>query len=262
MGSDRDGEAGPARGGGAASPSAVLAALAATLLVVLLGTWAASIGPEDVLRGEGLSRLGETEERTAPPTESDQDAARSGSGESEPGDGTSDWLVVLAVLAQVATGAVVLYLAYRALRWMSRLRIERRLRPRAPDLPFEVLDATQQVVEAIMSDAAEQRAALLEGAPRNAIVACWHRFETQASSAGLAREPWETSSEYTLRLFDLVSAEPRAAGELAALYREARFSDHELREEARVRAVAALDSLHGQLGRRLRPTGAREVTGR
>jgi hypothetical protein len=176
--------------------------------------------------------------------------------EREPGE-MSDWLVVLAVLAQVATVAVVVYLAYRALRWMSRLRLERRTRQgRAPDLDFEVLDGTEQVVEAIVSDAAEQRAALLEGAPRNAIVACWHRFETQASTAGLAREPWETSSEFTLRLFDLVSAEPEAVGELAALYREARFSDHELGEDARVRAVAALDSLHHQLAGRLRHTGA------
>ena len=261
MGSDRDGEAGPESRGGTAPLPAVVAALAATLLLVLLATWAASIGPDDVLRGEGLSRIGDTDDPTDSPTEVDRDDVRDDSREREPGE-TSDWLVILAVLAQVATVAVVLYLAYRALRWMSRLRLERRDRPeRTPDLAFEVLDATEQVVEAIVSDAAEQRAALLEGAPRNAIVACWHRFEIQASSAGLAREPWETSSEYTLRLFDLVSAEPQAVGELAALYREARFSDHELGEEARVRAVAALDSLHGQLSRRMRRTRW-EVTGR
>ncbi|MDQ4055270.1 MAG: DUF4129 domain-containing protein [Actinomycetota bacterium] len=256
MGGDRDGEADPARGGGTAPLPAVVAAVGATLLVVLLATWAASIGPGDVLRGEGLSRIGDPDGPTPSSTEVDPTDGRGDSREREPG-GTPGWLVVLAVLAQAATVAVVLYLAHRALRWMGRLRLERRTRPeRAADLDFEVLDATEHVVEAIVSDAGEQRAALLEGAPRNAIVACWHRFEIQASSAGLAREPWETSSEFTLRLFDLVSAEPRAVGELAALYREARFSDHELGEEARVRAVAALDSLHRQLSRRVRRTGA------
>ena len=43
--------------------------------------------------------------------------------------------------------------------------------------------------------------------PRNAIVACWDRFEEHAERAGLARRPWETSSEFTLRLLDLVSAD-------------------------------------------------------
>ncbi len=106
------------------------------------------------------------------------------------------------------------------------------------------------MAEAIAADASGQRAALLEGTPRNAIVACWHRFEQQARSIGLAREPWETSSEFTLRLLDLVAAEPEAVAELAALYREARFSDHELSEATRQRASAALDRIHGSLGAR------------
>jgi hypothetical protein len=55
----------------------------------------------------------------------------------------------------------------------------------------------RRVAEAVVADADLQLAMLLEGEPRNAIVACWHRFEVQASSIGLAREPWETSSEFT-----------------------------------------------------------------
>lgn len=252
MGSDRDGEAGPARGSGAAPLPAVVAALGATLLVALLATWAASIGPGDVFRGEGLPRSSSVEEPTSAPTGSSREVQQAEQEDAEPGE-PSTWTAVVAALAQLATIAVALYLLYRAARWRRRLRRVRRRRLAAPpDLPFEVLEEPERVVQAIVSDAAGQRAALLEGVPRNGIVACWHRFETQAATIGLAREPWETSSEFTLRLLDLISAEPWAVGELAALYREARFSDHELGEDSRVRAVAALDALHRELGGRLR----------
>ena len=43
---------------------------------------------------------------------------------------------------------------------------------------------------------------------------------------------------------------PQAVAELAALYREARFSDHELSEDTRHRASASLDRIHGSLGAR------------
>jgi hypothetical protein len=255
MGSDSDGEAGPASGDGTAPLPAVVAALGATLLVVLLATWAASIGPDDVFRGEGLTRIGEAEESSPTPSQTSATETAGDTADREPGD-PPPWLAAVAALAQVATFAVLLYLAYRAMLWAGRLRRERHQGPqRPPDFPFEVLDEPERVVEAIVSDAPGQRAMLLEGTPRNAIVACWHRFEVQASSVGLAREPWETSSEFTLRLLDLVSADPHAVSELAVLYREARFSDHELGEEARSRAVTALDSLHRQLGGRLRRTG-------
>jgi hypothetical protein len=59
----------------------------------------------------------------------------------------------------------------------------------------------------------------------------------QAEAAGIGREPWETSAEFTLRVLDLVSADERAVAELSVLYREARFSDHDLDEAARTAAV-------------------------
>ena len=58
----------------------------------------------------------------------------------------------------------------------------------------------------------------------------------------------ETSSEFALRLLDLAEADPRAVADLAALYREARFSDHRLDEPARERARTALAAIHA-LGR-------------
>ena len=74
----------------------------------------------------------------------------------------------------------------------------------------------------------------------NAIVAAWRRFEVQGDAAGVGRERWETSSEYALRILDLVSADAGATSRLAELYREARFSEHPITEDHRAEALAAL----------------------
>jgi len=53
---------------------------------------------------------------------------------------------------------------------------------------------------ALTADAPVQLAALQEGTPRNAIVACWLRLEKAAGQAGVARHPAETSTEFTARV--------------------------------------------------------------
>ena len=85
------------------------------------------------------------------------------------------------------------------------------------------------------------RSALDGGTPRNGIVACWMRLEQDAADAGLARLPAETPAEYVERVVAASSVDPAPIGELAALYREARFSRHDLSDAHRTRAVAALD---------------------
>ena len=67
------------------------------------------------------------------------------------------------------------------------------------------------------------------------------------AAAGLPRSRHETSAEFVVRVLHRLDLDPRAIGELAALYREARFSDHQLGEEARERARAALERLHADL---------------
>ena len=112
-----------------------------------------------------------------------------------------------------------------------------------------MLAPAEAVAREMVADAAAQRDLLLATAsPGNAVVACWQRFETQAEAAGMARHPWETSSEYTMRVLDLVDADQPAVSRLGALYREARFSEHALTEEHRAQAVAALDAIHRTIG--------------
>jgi hypothetical protein len=116
-----------------------------------------------------------------------------------------------------------------------------------------VLDA-DRLRQAVVRGAAAQRAALFAGTPRNAVVECWHRFEQQAADAGLARHPAETSSEFILRALELVHVDSGAVLRFAALYREARFSDHPVGEDRRAEAVAILDRIHDDL--RTGTTGA------
>ena len=103
-------------------------------------------------------------------------------------------------------------------------------------------------MEEIRKDADEQFELLLGGEPRNAIVACWDRFEEQAERVHASRKDWETSSEFTLRLLEAVSADAAAVSRLEALYREARFSEHEIDESRREAAVEALRAIHASLG--------------
>lgn len=93
------------------------------------------------------------------------------------------------------------------------------------------------------------RAALSGGSPRNAIVACWVQLESDAATAGLPRLAAETPTEYVERVVGASSVDPVPIGELAALYREARFSRHELRDDHRKRAFAALDRVAATLRR-------------
>ena len=104
-------------------------------------------------------------------------------------------------------------------------------------MEFTTLDEPARLVEAITGDAAEQDGLLRDGDPRNAIVAAWLRFEAQGDSVGLGRRSWETSSEYAIRILDLVSADSGAVNRLAGLYREARFSDHPITEVHRQRGA-------------------------
>jgi hypothetical protein len=224
------------------------AVLAATVLVVVLATWAAAIGPDRVFSGDGASEDTSSElpdrERFAP----EPPAAEEEEEEDDEGGGSAALIAL-----EIAILLAIVYLLFLVVRWVRLdAKPERwRKRRRRRRVEFEVLPATpEQAAEAMVRDADQQLALLLDGSPRNGIVACWHRFEVQAEAAGFGREPWETSAEFTLRVLDVVSANERAVAELSVLYREARFSDHELAESARTAAVEALERIHRSLGAR------------
>lgn len=126
--------------------------------------------------------------------------------------------------------------------WRHRPRM--RWRARQEDRDFDVLP---DIARSMNADAADQRAALLRGSPRNAIVECWLRLEGVVAEAGLPRDPADTSTEFTARVLASYAVDQSAILQLSALYREARFSTHPMDEGHRTVAVDALDALHDGL---------------
>ena len=240
----------------------------AALLAVLLVTWAASIGPSGVLRGDGPGRRGRRPRVTGDQSASDgptgppRRAARQ-----RPAPWSVRALAFVLNVAAVVLAIVLLALAALAGRARRRARApappSRRRRRRA-GRDFDVIEPRAAVARELLADAEAQRDALADGTPRNAVVACWHRFEThrrgrrrRAAARGRRRRStpsgcstWSTPTR------------PRSPGS-RALYREARFSEHELTEADRAAAVEALDEIHRTIGvRAMSRAGGRRRLGR
>lgn len=247
---------------------AVLVTAATSLLMVLVA-WATLIGPDEVFTGPGtIERTFTPTERTCIPlptpgpdgTVEEPDNPRNLPYCDEPvaTDGETPtpvsqappplWLKVL-VWAFVFVGAATFLALVVFLLLQVRNQAGRRRRGSAREaVAFATLDDPARLAEEIVADAASQDAVLRAGDPRNAIVAAWQRFEVQGEAAGVGRERWETSSEYALRILDLVSADSGATNRLAGLYREARFSEHPITEEHRTEALEALVVIRRSMG--------------
>lgn len=150
--------------------------------------------------------------------------------------------IVLWTLIALAAALVVAKL------WRERPSFGWRRR-RRPEEPFDLL---AEVAESIAADAAAQRDALRTGVPRDAIVACWLRLEASVVAAGVARRPSDTSTELVERVLAEHQVNPSSLAALAGLYREARFSDHQMTEASRATAISALDQVHAGLARSVR----------
>jgi hypothetical protein len=250
-----DGKATGTRGAG----SAVVGVLLATVVLLGLATWAASIGPDEVVGDGPAAGASLTRPTDANTATGERDEVRHGD-TAPPRSEHAAWATFLArTLIAVAVALLAFAVVRRVVALARRLRRpagRTRDEPVEPDGPEDLLAQAAGAAEAILGDVQDQRDLLGTGTPRNAIVACWHRFEVQADEAGVPRRRHETSSEFTLRLLDLVDADLDAAASLARLYREARFSDHELDESAREQARTALDALHRGLLSRWARSGA------
>lgn len=160
----------------------------------------------------------------------------------EPGErSTPGWIgQVLRVLAIGLFAVIVIAGVFAATQARPTAQRWRWAPPRRRDEPFAdpLPDADDRPVRV---DAHAARSALTHGSPRNAIVACWMQLERDIADAGIPRRSSETSGEYVERVVGRASVDPAPIGELASLYREARFSRHELGDEQRERATVALD---------------------
>lgn len=145
----------------------------------------------------------------------------------------------------VLMGAVALYLLIRAALTVRRLWLRR---SRIADRPIAIdFDVLPDIAETLATATADSHELLRHGSPRNAIVRCWVSLCEAVEDAGLQPDPAETSSELTARVLGEYAVDPRAITVLAGLYREARFSEHDITEADRQRAIDALDALDDQL---------------
>ncbi len=163
-----------------------------------------------------------------------------------------EWLAIVVQAFGVVLALFSAWLLWLALaRLMARMRRSRWLRrgrPLHPNGPVALLPEVPEVpAHLVGAAAARRRARLVDGPPRNAIVACWIDLEAGVTAAGLPQRHSETSAEYAARVLGRWWVDHVALAELAELYREARFSTHPLDAGHRERAIRALDRLHADL---------------
>ena len=128
--------------------------------------------------------------------------------------------------------------------------IAREIFRRAGPAPAPVVGERIDTLPEVLLEGASARVAELQtGTPSNAIVACWVRLEAEVAAAGFRLDASRTSSETTTAVLREYDVDETALHELAGLFREARFSAHELTEAHRARAADALTVLHVDLRR-------------
>lgn len=152
------------------------------------------------------------------------------------------WVIAAMFIVPILLGpALIPAMLYPPLH--GRLRFRRR-EPEAV-LPPEVDDevSATQLVVAVEEGLRE----LDQGGPGEGVVASWVLLERAAADAGTHRAAPDTPSELAGRLIDRHPVSSTALLRLADLYREARFSRHELPESARTEARAALEQLRSEL---------------
>jgi hypothetical protein len=147
-------------------------------------------------------------------------------------------VVVLAVLVAVARVIVA--------RWQSR------------EVPGEGEDAAVDTLPAaLLRQARASEELLAEGPPGNGVIAAWVGLEEAVRSAGVRDDRSRTSEELVTVVLRSYAVDRGSLQVLAELYREARFSRHEVTEPMRERAREALQQVQADLGRALLATAGR-----
>jgi uncharacterized protein DUF4129 len=212
------------------------------IVSLVLAAWVTTSSETPVLHGAkdvpASSQL--LPESTAPPT---SPAAPSSAPEDRPVQLTTPLLItnyVLLILAAIALLMVVWH-KVRARRVSLHTTV-----PHIDALPDDI-DSGENLARSLTQIATTGLSTLAEGSPRNAIVRCWLALEQAVEEAGLARDPTLTSAEFTAAVLARYSVRNETITALGALYREARFSEHELTEVHRQRAMVALDQLRSEL---------------
>jgi Domain of unknown function (DUF4129) len=140
-----------------------------------------------------------------------------------------EWLTVAIV------GGVLLLVAGFGLRALLRRREGR-------GTPLQQL--ARQLQDAVEDGLDELEA---EPDPRRAVIGAYARMERSLARVGLPRRSSETALEYLERLLELVRLDNPAAARLTDLFQVAKFSNHEVDEAMKRRAIEALAAVRDDL---------------
>jgi len=225
--------------------AAVAATLVGVVVVLLFVALAARAGPSGIIRGQGHDGVFHAPVPTTPELPSHQ----GGHVRPAPPAHSPLWVRALLIgLATIACGFVVLAAvsAFGLLKMISLPGLRRPVEV-ADEVDVDWLDDPVAAAEQIRRGSDLREQLLRTGPPRNAIVACWSRFEEQAAEVGLAPRAWEAPSEFTVRVLGALAHDQDAVSALERLYVEARFSRHEITEGHRERAIEAVRRVHASL---------------
>jgi Domain of unknown function (DUF4129) len=154
-------------------------------------------------------------------------------------------LGTLLIYAVIAVLVVVVILAL-----LSLLRRHRAVVPEAPEPDPDDEAALRDAVQA-------GQAALREYSDaRKAIIACYAAMERGLSRAGAERGAAETPDELLARVSASGFVQGRAAERLTWLFYEARYSEHDMPDAARLAAQHSLQDIELELDHRRRHAGA------
>lgn len=155
-----------------------------------------------------------------------------------PHEGTNGPLrYILLVLALVA--------AWYLVRLLRRLRWERE---QASEAEVSQAEPVRVDLDELADELGRTREHLATTADlHGAVVECWRRLEDLAAASGAARQPWQSTSEYSVDVLQHTPAERSDLVELADTYRAACYSSTPATEADRQRALACIDRLSAAL---------------
>ena len=227
---------------------------AGTAATLLLGAWVSGSGPVGVFRPQKTSGR----ESSAPGQDfGPTDNAAGGGEKGHAGTTTSHETLAAAitwamrVIIALVVIAVVVVLARAVLDWLAARRLVVEEEVGVGVLPEELLE-----------QARESEQLLGRGTPANAVVAAWVRLEDAVRGAGLRDDDSRTSTELVTSVIRGLGVRQAPLDQLAALYREARFSRHAVGEEARARAGEVLRQIQVDLRHVTRSTTDVRTTAR
>jgi hypothetical protein len=206
--------------------------------VLLLVLGAAGIGAV-VLVLAGLHPKGLGPGRRLPPI-GHPTATPSFSFRRHPGSGLAPHFPVTVLLYALLVAVLLAGVAV-SIRWARRLRLRLPIALRAGEV---IAEDPEQLREAVESGRSALRT--VDDA-RAAIIACYLAMETTLAERGTARGAAGTPGELLARATEAGLVRGTAAGQLTALFYEARFSSHPLGQRQRDAAERALDELAADL---------------